>query len=58
MEDAPQKLIFQNLNEIFNHNWFPPREASILRGKIQEIMLGEFGRKKEFTNNSGDGNCF
>ena len=58
LEDAHQTLIFQNLDEIFNHNWFSPREASNLRKKIQKILLEEFGRKKEFTNNLSNGNHF
>ncbi|KAG0572270.1 hypothetical protein KC19_VG080600 [Ceratodon purpureus] len=55
LEDAPQKLIFQNLDEIFNHNWFPVKQTSNLREKIQEVMLEEFATKKEFTNNLTNG---
>jgi len=58
MEDAPQKLIFEILDEIFNRDWFFPKEASSLREKIQELMLEEFGRKKEFPNYSTNGNWF
>jgi len=58
LEDVHQKLIFQNLDETFNFTWFSPREASNLREKIQEILLEELGRKKEFTNNLTNGNHF
>ena len=55
LEDAPEKLIFQNLDEIFNYNWFLPIEASNLRKHIQKIILEQIGAKSESTINLFDG---
>ena len=69
LEAAPQNLIYHNLDDMFNDNWFPPIEASNLRGKIQRTMMEQFeaksecndslnpqfGSKKEFDNNFVNG---
>jgi len=58
LEDAPQKLIFQNLDELFIYNWFPP-EASNLRKKIQEMLLEQVEAKNVGSINIlTNGKCF
>lgn len=72
LEAAPHKLIYHNLDDMFNDNWFSPVEASNVRGKIQRTIMEQFeaksecndnlnplfGSKKEFDDNLVDGTLF